>query len=285
MTGYGDASCESGGVFYAVELRSLNNRYFKATIRLPEEIAGLEAELDSVLRKRLSRGSITLVANFSDQAAAAAAEINDAALDRYLEIGERVGASLDLGTLLALPGVIQPPRSAELMERARQPVRDLLEQAMERLIAMRRAEGDGLADELLRHKRYIAERIDAIAERGPAVVEEYHQRLKSRMEDLIARAQLNTNAVDLIKEVAVFAERCDIAEEVHRLKAHLDQIEQIIARDDGEPAGRTLDFLAQELLREANTIASKSNDAVISRVIVEVKGAIDRIKEQVQNVE
>lgn len=285
MTGYGDASCEADGVHYAVELRSLNNRYFKATIRLPEEIAGLEAELDSVLRKRLNRGSITMVVNFSDTTAATTSEINEAALERYLELRERLGATVELGSLLALPGVIQPPRSAELLERARPPVRELLDRALERLIAMRQSEGRGLADDLLKHRSYIAERIDGIADRAPAVVEEYHQRLRSRMDDLMARAQLNVNAADLVKEVAVFAERCDISEETQRIKAHLDQIEQILARDDGEPAGRTLDFLAQELLREANTIASKSNDAVISRVIVEVKGAIDRIKEQVQNVE
>lgn len=285
MTGYGDAACESEGVHYAVELRSLNNRYFKAAIRLPEPIAGLEAELDSLLRRRLNRGSITLVVNLSDQTAGAASEINEAALQHYLDLRERIGASVELGSLLALPGVVQPPRSDALMERARPPLRELTERAMERLIAMREAEGRGLADDLLHHKRYIAERIDAIAERAPQVVEEYHQRLRARMDELIARAQLNTNTVDLVKEVAVFAERADISEETQRTKAHLDQIQQIIDREDGEPAGRTLDFLAQELLREANTIASKSNDAMISRLIVEVKGAIDRIKEQVQNVE
>ena len=101
----------------------------------------------------------------------------------------------------------------------------------------------------------------------------------------VARAELEVNQLDLVKEIAVFAERCDIAEEVQRITAHLDQFESIIHADNGEPAGRTLDFVAQELLREANTIASKSNDADISRTIVEVKGAIDRIKEQVQNVE
>ncbi len=117
------------------------------------------------------------------------------------------------------------------------------------------------------------------------MVEEYHQRLRQRIDQLLAKAQLEVSQLDLIKEVAVYAERCDVSEEVQRVKAHLDQVEQILERSTSEPIGRTLDFLAQELLREANTIGSKSNDAQISRLIVEIKGAIDRIKEQVQNVE
>ncbi len=124
-----------------------------------------------------------------------------------------------------------------------------------------------------------------IEKMAPTVIEEYHQRLRQRIDELLARAELKVVEQDLIREVAVFAERTDIAEEVSRLGAHLEQMQQIVAAPEDEPTGRTLDFLAQELLREANTIASKSNDAAISRAIVEVKGAIDRIKEQAQNIE
>src|SRR5690606_38737272 len=115
--------------------------------------------------------------------------------------------------------------------------------------------------------------------------DEYHQRLRARIDQLMARAELKLNKTDLIREVAVFADRADISEELQRVAGHLQQFEQIICGGDNEPAGRTLDFLAQELLRESNTIGSKSNDATISKAVVELKSAIDRIKEQVQNVE
>jgi len=285
MTGFGDASAEVEGIHFAVELRTLNNRYFKASIRLPEEIAALEAELDALLRKRLNRGSVTLNVNLRFTSAEAAYEVNEAALRKYYEQVKHIDATVELGSLMSLPGVIQPPRSSELIDKCRSVLKDLTVQAVKKLQAMRETEGKGLADDLIRHKAYIAERVTLIAERAPTVVGEYQARLENRMEAMLKQAKLDVDKVDLLKEVAVFAERCDIAEETQRIKAHLDQFEQIITRDNGEPAGRTLDFIAQELLREANTIASKSNDAQISRVSVEVKGAIDRIKEQVQNVE
>ncbi|MHB1155333.1 MAG: YicC/YloC family endoribonuclease [Phycisphaerales bacterium] len=286
MTGFGDASCETAGVHYAVELRSLNNRYFKGTIRLPDLISGLEAELDSLLRKRISRGSLTLTIGIYDRSAAAAYQINPAAIKHYSEQLKAIpNASVELGSLLALPGVMQPPEAGEYLEKARPIVVKLVEQACDKMAAMRQTEGEALAGELGRHHQFILERIEQIASRAPQVTEEYHQRLRARIDDLMARAKLQFSEVDLVKEVALYAERCDIAEECQRVKAHLEQFTQIAHRDDGEPAGRTLDFLAQELLREANTIASKSNDAQISRIIVEVKGTIDRIKEQVQNVE
>jgi uncharacterized protein (TIGR00255 family) len=121
--------------------------------------------------------------------------------------------------------------------------------------------------------------------RAPHVVQEYHTRLTQRVGELMAKAQLQVSEHDLIKEIAVFADRCDIREELTRLRGHLEQFETVIAADNGEPAGRTLDFLAQEMLREANTIGSKSNDAGISQRVVQAKSIVDRIKEQVQNVE
>ena len=294
MTGFGEASEHDGGARLAVELRSLNNRYFKASIRLPDEIAGLEAELETLLRHRLSRGSITLVVKMNLIDTSFARQINDSVLNDYLGHlstiqsrvkGEGRSVNIDLTALLALPGVMTGLDEAELLRKVRPVVMRLSEQACDKLSAMRQTEGKALADDLLKHRAFILERLAVIRERAPVVVEEYHARLKVRIGELMRRAELKTNELDLIREVAIFADRSDISEEISRLGGHLEQIERIIAQSDGEPAGRTLDFLAQELLREANTIASKSNDAQISRAIVEVKGAIDRIKEQVQNVE
>jgi uncharacterized protein (TIGR00255 family) len=297
MTGFGDAHRSENGVAYAVELRSLNNRYLKVTVRLPEELLGLEPELESAVRQQVSRGSVTLTVHFKDTSAAAAYEINEAALRRYLshletverqaqaDLRERGGVRLDLGSLLALPGIVQPPDQQGLLDRARPVLHELIDQACGKLLSMREAEGEGLAEDLLRHCGAIRERLDGIETRAPHVVEEYHQKLRDRINELLARAQLETDQVDLVREVALYAERCDISEEVQRLRAHLDQFEGMVKAPPDEAVGRRLDFVVQEMLREANTIGSKANDAQISQTVVEVKGSIDRMKEQVQNVE
>lgn len=293
MTGFGDASGQRDGVHYSVEMRSVNNRYFKTTIRLPDELLSLEPELELALRQKITRGSVTLTVNLKDTSASAAYQINEDALRAYLSHLQTVEKSLtngavtiDLGSLLALPGIVQPPDASELIERSRPIIYELMGQACQKMCAMRESEGRGLAADLQQHISEINARIAQVVVRAPLVVDEYHARLRTRIDELMAQAKLKLNETDLIREVAIFAERCDISEEIQRLRAHLEQFDQIITRgEEDRPAGRTLDFIAQELLREANTVASKSNDATITRLIVEVKGSIDRIKEQVQNVE
>lgn len=291
MTGFGAATADQNGAHFAVEIRSLNNKYFKSTIRLPEELQGLEAEIESALVRRLTRGSVVLTVRWSDSSAAAAARINANAVQRYLEQilaipgMEHDAARIDLGALLALPGVVITTTGEELVEKARPVLLSLTDEACERLIAMRVREGRALHEELHRHREVIADRLAIIAARAPRVVDQYQERLRQRVNALLAEVGAVVREEDLIREVAIYAERSDIAEEIARLQGHLEQFREIIDAGDAEPAGRTLDFLAQEMLREANTIASKSSDAEISRRIVEIKGAIDRIKEQAQNVE
>ncbi len=295
MTGFGQASEQVDGVYYAVELRSVNSRYFKVAIRIDDELSGIEAELEAMLRSRLCRGSVTLSVKSHQPVATTVPRVSDQALGVYLghleslqrkvSIGN-TAARVDLTALLALPGVLQTDDDEQsILDRARPVVTRLAENACERLLAMRATEGRLIAQDMARQCQVIGRLMDSIQKRAPEVVEAYHQRLRCRIDELMARAQLKTEEKDLIREVAVFAERADISEEVSRMSAHMSQFEQIVGSPNGEPAGRTLDFVAQELLREANTIASKSNDAKISREIVQIKGAIDRIKEQVQNVE
>jgi uncharacterized protein (TIGR00255 family) len=289
MTGFGDAAAERGGTHYAVEIRSLNNRFFKPVIKLPDVISGLEPELESMLRERLGRGSITFILKMRSDSAEAAYHINVGALQAYLEQLKQVKGldgfvQIDLGSLVQLPGVCQEPRDeGDEIERHGPSVRELTAKAIEKLDAMRRREGEALFKELMRHVTLIGENLKEIQKRAPLVVEDYHRRLSQRIKQLLDSAELKVNEADVIKEVAVFAERADIAEEIQRLTSHLEAFEQSCRT--GEHAGRKLDFIAQEMLREANTIASKANDAQIARFIVEIKGAIDRVKEQVQNVE
>jgi len=293
MTGFGEASAGANGVGFTLELRSLNNKFFKLSSRLPDELSALEAELEQALRKSVARGSFVLTVKVRLDEERAASRINENVLLSYLGHLETVrnkvhdqAVNIDLTQLLALPGVLQPAYNDEqVLEEARPVVLGLLEQAMAKLKQMRTVEGVALADDLGTQLDVILDRLSVIRERAPRVIDEYHDKLTKRVGELIAKAELKINEPDLLKEVAVFADRADIAEEITRLTGHVDQFREVIDAEADEPAGRTLDFLAQEMLRESNTIGSKCNDAQISRCVVELKSAIDRIKEQVQNVE
>lgn len=292
MTGYGEATAEIGGVHYFVEVRSLNARYFKATVRMPDEFQGLEAEIDSALRARLRRGTVTLTGRCTDTSESAAWAVNHLALERYIEqicaapSAQHEHVRIDAANLLSLPGVLQPPPDEEdRVQRAREAFLGLTEKACDGLLKMRQHEGNALREELLGHRDDIAARLDKVAARAPQVIVDYERRLRERIEVMIDSVDVQADSVDVIREIAVYAEKTDINEEIVRLRGHLEQFGDLIDADEGAAIGRTLDFLAQEMLREGNTMASKSPDSDISRHIVEIKGAIDRIKEQVQNVE
>lgn len=289
MTGFGDATGERNGTHYSVEIRSLNNRFFKPVIKLPENVSGLEPELETTLRERLGRGSITYILKMRMDSAEAAYHINAEALRAYLrqlqavrELDNQV--QIDLASLMQLPGVCQEPRDeTDEIAKHGDTIRRLTDQAILKLIAMRQREGEHLFADLLKHVTVIRENLGEIQKRAPFVIDDYHRRLTQRVNELLSKAEFQVSQQDLLREVAVFAERADISEEIQRLTSHLDAFEQSCRT--GEHAGRKLDFITQEMLREANTIASKANDADIASRIVDIKGSIDRLKEQVQNVE
>ena len=289
MTGFGDAVAEKNGTHYAVEIRSLNNRFFKAVIKLPDTVSGLEPELESLLREQLGRGSVTYILKLRSESAEAAYKINTNALKAYIDQLSNIkgidgNLKLDLGALLGLPGVCQEPRDEtdEIAEHGPL-IRELSIKAVIKLNGMRQREGESLFKDLMKHAKVITTSLAEIEKRAPLVIEEYHKKLTQRVNQLIGKAELQLDSTVLCKEVAVFAERTDISEEIQRLTSHMEAFEN--ACRTGEHPGRKLDFITQEMLREANTIASKANDAPIARQIVEIKGAIDRLKEQVQNVE
>jgi uncharacterized protein (TIGR00255 family) len=289
MTGFGDAADERNGTHYAVEIRSLNNRFFKSIIKLPDNVSGLEPEIETTLREGLGRGSITFILKMRMDSAEAAYHINTQALKAYLEQLQSVKGldrlvTIDLASLVQLPGVCQEPRDeSDEIERHGDVIRELTKKSIQKLCLMREREGQSLFNDLMKHSQLIAANLKHIEKRAPFVIDEYHKRLAQRVNLLLSKAELDVNQVDLLKEIAVFAERADISEEIQRLTHHLGAFEA--ACRTGEHAGRKLDFITQEMLREANTIASKANDAEIAGWIVDIKGAIDRLKEQVQNVE
>ncbi len=289
MTGFGAVEAEIEGIEYAVEIRSVNNRYIKLIVKLPECWSRVEDEIDKLLRKRIGRGSVVLNIRMRVPDEKAAHRVNTAALKSYidqlkiLEMDADPMLRIDLVSLLQLPGVCEPPPLEDICQATRDRFLELVQKALAELLKMRCSEGEALGAELLNQCEVVESNLAAIQARSGEVVKDYHTRLAARVQELVNAGRVNIDADDLAREVAIFAERCDINEEISRLTAHLQQFRQAV--DSAEPAGRKLDFIAQEMLREANTIASKANDAEIGRTIVEVKTAVDRIKEQVANVE
>ena len=290
MTGFGDASASDQGTAFAVEVRSVNNKYLKCNVRIPDSLQSLEPELEQIIRATVSRGSVTLTITCSMNDAGAAQKINAPALRAYAEqIAEAMGiavSDVQPTQLIGLPGVLQDPTDdTDRLQKARVAIRPLVKLALEHMVAMRTREGVALRDDLMSHLELIEDRLNQITEIAPSIVTDYTDRLKTRMESLLCKSESQAEPAEIIREVAVYAEKTDIAEEIARLGEHLVHFKDLLDNTDDRPLGRTMDFLSQELLREANTIASKSPDSAMSRLIVEIKGSIDRIKEQVQNAE
>jgi uncharacterized protein (TIGR00255 family) len=292
MTGYGEARYQSDTLSLAIELRALNNRYLKVSVRAAEPYHLLEPEFEKVIRRTVRRGTLQVHVRCERQHAAQDYRINATAVRSYLgqlrtlaeEMGlPTAGASL-LGQVLALPGVVPEPGDPALSLEDDWPVFErVLEEALARLQAMRQEEGRAMAQELLQHRDAIGTQLEAIRQRGPAVAVGYRDRLHERVRTLLAELDVEIDRSDLIKEVSIFAERSDIAEEVVRLASHLDQFQEIL--NEPESPGRKLEFLTQEMFREANTIGSKASDVEISRRVVEIKGTLEKVRELVQNVE
>ena len=289
MTGYGSAEGVLSGVTYAVEIRTVNNRYFKANIRLPEPVAFLEEDIDKVLRRELSRGMVSYTLRLKDLPVEVFYDLDEKALASLVRrlgriSAEGVACEVDVGSLLALPGILVPARpDKKTAERVRRKVLAITREALKGLKAMRAAEGAALAADLQSHCRVIKRNLARICARSTAGPVQYGRKLKKRVDELLAGAKVKLDDEVIAREVAIFADRSDISEETARLDSHLEQFARALAGNS--QAGRKLDFISQEMLREANTVASKAADANIVHWVVDIKCAIDRIKEQVQNVE
>jgi uncharacterized protein (TIGR00255 family) len=292
MTGYGEARHQSDALNLAIELRAVNNRYLKVSLRAPEPYHLLEPEFEKVIRQKVRRGTVQVHVRCERQSSAQDFRINTVALRSYVgqvsevmrETGLTGPAYALLGQLLALPGVVPEPGATTLALEEEWPLfQRVLDAALDKLQTMRRDEGQAMADELLQHRDAIATELGHIRERSPGVLGAYRDRLHERVRKLLGELDVEIDRSELIKEVSIFAERSDIAEEVVRLASHLDQFQEIM--NERESPGRKLEFLTQEMFREANTIGSKASDVEISRHVVEIKGTLEKIRELIQNVE
>jgi uncharacterized protein (TIGR00255 family) len=290
MTGFGEAQGEINGVTYIVEIRAVNNRYLKTSIKLPEATAFLEEYIDKLLRENLSRGMVSCVLRLKNAPANVLFDIDETALRAYIEKLSRIASSADtkcttdISGLLTLPGIVQPALpDEEKAERIKKKVLGITQKAIDRLKQMRSAEGAHLKADLDEHCKAIKKDLEQIRSRSRAVLQGYHRKLRKRVDELLADAKLKLDEETLAREAAIFADRSDISEEIARLNSHLQQFAESCRGND--QAGRRLDFISQEMLREANTIASKAYDTEVIRRVVDIKCRIDRIKEQVQNIE
>ncbi|HVI86490.1 MAG TPA: YicC/YloC family endoribonuclease [bacterium] len=288
MTGFGASDLATAAGRYTVEARSLNHRFLEIMVRLPRELAPLEDRIRALVQGRVLRGRVEVAImreNYGkrlrtvridlDLAKAFASALNE--LKQALELP----GSPDLAMLSALPDLIRIEEQKEDLEAAWTAIAEGLEVALSRLVAMREREGARLASDLGQRVRRLAERADEIERRAPLVVQEHAARLTRRIEELIGMPPVDEGR--LAAEVAIFADRSDIAEETTRFRSHVAQMQQMLIGDG--PAGRTLEFLVQELGREANTIGSKANDVEISRAVIAVKGDLESLREQIQNLE
>lgn len=288
MTGYGRGEAYAGGRKFTVELKSVNHRYCEVVMRLPRVMSALEDRARRLVQTRVSRGRVD--GYFSTESSggnSAAVKVDKALATSYYKAMKELKEALQLDGevklkhLLAMPDVLTAAEVEEDVEEWWPAVSEALEAALDQLVRMRATEGEKLVADIMKRVEIVAALNEIIRARSPVVVEEYRERLSTRLKDLIAEGSLDEGR--LVAEAALYAERSNITEETVRLESHLAQVRACL--QSNESVGRKLDFLLQEMNREINTIASKSGDLEISRAVVEVKSELEKVREQVQNIE
>lgn len=289
MTGFGRGEASGDGFSVAVDIKTVNNRFLDVNLRLPSELAGLEAELKKVLSDRLSRGRVDVNIQY-DRTESLDYEANIPLISGYLQVlGEikdrfELPGEPDLNNVARLPNAMVP-KSQEVTEAFVGGIKSAVSSALDELTAMRETEGAALAGVLEESLGVIQEKIPFIENRSESVLEEYAERLRKKIEKILSKTDADTDLDEgrLAQEVAYLADKSDISEELARLRSHIDQFRSIIG--EGGAVGKRLDFLTQELNREANTIGSKTQIIEIKEAALTMKAEIEKIREQVQNVE
>ena len=288
MTGYGKGEAPAPNGNFLVEIRAVNHRYGEISVRLPRSFYVLENEVKKVAASLLKRGKIDISVQWDETTAANSAPQLDIAVargyyDAYTRLSKELNLPQDapLSLIMSQKGVMKEV-AASADETELQPyLLAAVENAVIALEGMRLREGEALADDLQARRKQVAEWSAQIGERTPQVVLEYRQKLKARLEQLLEGTEMDESR--LSQEVALLADRSDITEELVRLSSHFNQFDEALR--SSEPVGRKLDFLMQEMNREVNTIGSKSNDAGITNLVIQIKAEMEKMREQVQNVE
>lgn len=288
MTGFGRAQKEIEGYVITVELKSVNHRYFEFSSRVPRQYGFLDEKLKSYINGKVSRGKIecyvTIEALNTDTADVV---VNHTLATAYVnalkEIAETYELKDDFGasTISRFPEVLVVRKSDEDEEKLWGYVQEVCSEAIDKFVAMREVEGSKMKDDIYSRGQFILDCVSYIEERSPQTVKEYNDKLVERVHELLGDVSLDESRI--LQEVAIYADKVAVAEETVRLRSHIEQLNTFISSD--EPVGRKMDFLVQEINRETNTIGSKANDVDIARKVVDIKAEVEKIREQIQNIE
>lgn len=298
MTGFGRAVRETPDETFEVEVRSVNNRSLKVQPRISESAAVLTARVEHHVRERVERGTLHVTIKHRQRGAASHYRMDEALLKHYAQVIDKAGRELqwssavDLANIAALPGVVTQEEGVGAdLDAFWDRLRPALDEAIAALLKMRREEGAGIGHELAQLADRILSLAASVEGRVEGAVEDYRKKLRVRIDKLLKGTGIPTPEADLARELAMFADRSDISEELQRLRSHVAQLKTTVAGKDvkagetPEGVGRKLEFLAQELLREANTMASKSHDTSLVESVLAIKLEVEKVREQVANVE
>ncbi|MDD6355139.1 MAG: YicC family protein [Oscillospiraceae bacterium] len=288
MTGFGRAVEEIDGYVITVEIKSVNHRYFDFSSRIPRQYGFLDDKLKSYINSKVSRGKVECYVSVEAlDTEDAAVVINKTLASAYVkalkELSGEYSLKEDFGTAFVsrLPDVFVLKKADEDEEKIWQLVKSVTDEAIEKFIQMRAVEGAKMKEDVASRAEYILDCVSFIEERSPQTVKEYNDKLVERVHEIIGDVSLDEQRI--IQEVAVYADKVAVAEETVRLRSHIAQLKTFLESE--EPIGRKMDFLVQEINREANTIGSKANDVEIARKVVDIKAEVEKIREQIQNIE
>lgn len=289
MTGYGRAEATLNGKEITVELKSVNHKYFEFSCRASRGYAFLEEKLKSYVSSRVSRGKVDMYVSVisTGEVEDSTVTVNHSLATGYFkaltEIAESYNVQNDITatTVARFPDVLTVHKAPENEEQVFENVLSVAKEAVDKFIAMREVEGERLYADVMSRAKTILDIVAVIEDRSPVIVEEYEKRLCARIEELVGNDTFDRQRV--LTEVAIFADKVAVAEETVRLRSHFDQLNSIMGATG--PIGRKLDFLVQEMNREANTIGSKVQDAALAHQVVNIKSEIEKIREQIQNIE
>ena len=288
MTGYGRAEAILDGRSILVEVRSVNNRYLDCSIKMPRAYIFAEETIKSHVQQSISRGKVDVFVTIDSQKAdSVTVKVNHSLAKGYIEALQELKTNYDLwgfpnlSLLARFPDVLSVEKAPEDVEAVADDICRVLDDALADFTTMREREGERLAKDILSRADAIEGLVTLVEEQSPRTVAEYRARLEARMREVLEGAQVEESRI--LTEAAIFADKVAVDEETVRLRSHLSQLRSMMGQ--GGPVGRKLDFLIQEFNREANTIGSKCNDIENSRHVIDIKGEIEKIREQVQNIE
>ncbi|MDO4540220.1 MAG: YicC/YloC family endoribonuclease [Syntrophomonadaceae bacterium] len=290
MTGYGKSQSSNGGYEISVEMKGVNHRYFDLHLRIPRRYMLLEDRIKEELKQYIARGRVEVAVNVElNSQSARVLQLDKELAMAYYKALKDLGDFLDIPSdtrlieIFRLPDVYRLSENVEDLEELWALLARDVAAAARSMVQMRVREGENLFEDICARCAYILQQVETLEQRVPEVNQAYETRLRTRLEECLAHAAISADEGHIIQEVAFFADKASITEELVRLRSHLRQMEEMLR--DGDNVGKKCDFLMQEMFREINTVASKANDLSMSQIVVDVKSELEKIREQIQNVE